>query len=134
MEPEPEPDPKLDEIFSEARAQRCIHVFTQIFNHWRTTQSFEPRVIADESPEGKTLDQLRTMYFAVGVGEQLTDLPFLDMLIVFDLIKQAETKRQIDDTQPTDFRISTEWTKTKAFGMLSDIQTAHLIEVRGQGP
>ena len=74
---------KWSEGFNQQRMVRCAGVFRKLVNNWAKIERFECRAVADESPEGKALDDIAKMCFAVGVGNDLTDLPFVDMLIVF---------------------------------------------------
>src|ERR1700730_1180393 len=82
----------LSERFNQARMDKCVAVYQGVLNHWMT-KGFELRVESDESPEGKTLDELGKMYFDVGAGGQLTSLPFLDMLIVVKMVADHNRQR-----------------------------------------
>jgi hypothetical protein len=77
------------ERLSELRLRRCCEIDSQIMNNWRKTGSLAFTVKATDSIEGISLDELRTRYFAVGVGNRLTEIPFHDMLIVFSLLAEA---------------------------------------------
>ena len=37
---------------------------------------------------GMAFDDLRRQYFSVGVGDDLSDIPFHDMLLVFSMLEQ----------------------------------------------
>ena len=66
--------------------EKCLTVFQTLVNHCIKANRFECRVAADESPEGKTLDQIAKMYFSVRVKHDLVELPFMDMLVVFKML------------------------------------------------
>ncbi len=55
---------------------------------WRINKSLQFTARATESIEGLSLANLRKHYFAVGVGNALTEIPFHDMLVVFSMIEQ----------------------------------------------
>ncbi len=55
---------------------------------WRINNSFQYIVRATESVDGLALADLRKHYFAVGIGNHLTEIPFHDMLVVFSMIEQ----------------------------------------------
>jgi hypothetical protein len=126
----------LSERFNQARMEKCVAVYQQVVNHWMT-KHFELRVETDESPEGKTLEELGKMYFDVGAGGQLTTLPFLDMLIVVKMIVdhnerratlQKELKKSGEATQQ--LSVKTEFTEDEAFALLQDIAQKVGITVR----
>ncbi|MES1213488.1 MAG: hypothetical protein ABUL64_02790 [Singulisphaera sp.] len=76
------------EIFSKARMDRCATIHRTIMENWRATDSFAYVVRATDSVSGISLNELRTRYFAVGVGEFVWEVPFHDMLVVFSMIEQ----------------------------------------------
>lgn len=118
------------ESFSQQRMEKCTGVFQQIINHWIETNYFECRIVADEPIEGKTLDELGKMYFAVGVGEKLTRLPFLDTLIVFKMLADHHSKRTKREGMKQTFTVKTAFTEDEAFALLSDIENKIGIEVQ----
>lgn len=96
-------------------------------DNWRKTKSFTYTVRATQSVEDISLDEFRTHYFSVGVGDDLTDVPFTDMLLIFDMIaKQCEALDNRQDKSKTDFKISyeisTEFSDEEANRLLSGIR------------
>ena len=79
----------MAESFNQSRMNRCIRIQQSILENWQRTTVFEYIVRATESIEGLSLPDLRLQYFTVGVGDDLTDLPFTDTLVVFSMISQA---------------------------------------------
>jgi hypothetical protein len=51
-------------------------------------------VVCTEPLAGKTLAELGKLYFSVGVGDDLTDLPLIDLLVVFSLLASAGQRLQ----------------------------------------
>jgi len=117
-------DPRVSEIFNKRRMDRCLDVALRIIDNWRKTNSYSYRVVSREPIEGKTLDELKKLYFAVGVAGHLTDIPFLDMLIVFDFIAK-ETAARLEHRGETEFKTSvqlkTEFSEGEAFALLKQI-------------
>jgi hypothetical protein len=80
------------EVFNQARMDRAMAVFRTVHN--ASARAGKPvfKVVSDGPVEGKTLDELKAMYFDVGAGGDLTALPFLDTLVVFGMfVKQLES-------------------------------------------
>ena len=65
----------MAEIFNQQRMSKCIEIHRSIMNNWRQTGDFNCTIRATDSVEGITLDGLRKRYFAVGVGDDLTEIP-----------------------------------------------------------
>jgi hypothetical protein len=126
----------ISERFSQARMEKCVAVYQQVVNHWMT-KHFELRVETDESPDGKTLEELGKMYFDVGAGGQLTTLPFLDMLIVVKMItdhneQKTELLKELKQGGEATQRMSvkTEFTEDEAFALLDDVVQKVGIAIR----
>jgi hypothetical protein len=126
----------LSERFSQARMEKCVAVYQRVIDHWMA-KSFELRIEADESPEGKTLEDLGKMYFDVGAGGQLTTLPFLDMLIVVKMIvdhnqHRAALQKEIKEsgTAAQQLSVKTEFSEEEAFALLQDVVQKVGIVVR----
>jgi len=83
---------RLSEMFNQQRMNRCLKVQRLVMDHWRKTNAFEFRIVSAESIAGKSLDELKMVYFSVGVGDQLTDLPLIDTLVVIQLIAGESRK------------------------------------------
>ncbi len=128
-------DDKISEQFNQKRMARCTEVYRTIFNHSSERRRFECRVVADERVDGRSLEELGKMYFDVGAGDTLTTLPFLDMLIVFQMIadqwnKRTEKEGTKENWKET-FAVKTEFTEDEVFAVLQDICQKIGIEVRG---
>ena len=77
------------EEFNQSRMNRCVRIQQAILENWQRTTVFSYVVRATESIAGLSLDELRLQYFTVGVGDDLTDLPFTDTLVVFSMLSQS---------------------------------------------
>ena len=127
------------EQFSQQRMDKCVGVFQKIVSHWAKTNRFDCRVVIDESPEGKTLDQLAQTYFSVGVGDDLTDLPFLDTLVVVKMLADhnanvhARRGRKQPKKWKEKYRVKTSFSEDEAFAILNDIVNKLGIEIRNRG-
>jgi|HubBroStandDraft_6_1064221.scaffolds.fasta_scaffold1446337_1 hypothetical protein len=124
----------VTEIFNEARVKKCMDVFNKIQANW-AKHGFACRVMADEDVKGKTLEELDQMYFRVGVGDDLTALPFLDLLVVFEMIANVNNKRapvvdNQDGTYSQKLKIKTAFTEAEAFAYIKDISEKIGIEVK----
>ncbi len=124
-------EPKLTEIFNQTRMNKCTEVWQGLLNNWITTKVFDCRIVADEPLNGKTLEELGKTYLSVGVGTDLTRLPLLDSLIVFDMLKQYNVNLQANKTQLKNFKIKTEYTQSEVFALLDEIHQSGIpVEVR----
>lgn len=120
--------PDLTEQFNQRRMNRCTTVWRAISENGRKTEAFEYKVVCTEPLAGKTLEQLGKLYFSVGVGNDLTDLPLIDMLVVFSLI--ASKGRQLrQHKDPKDFKLELQvkmarinFTEDEVFSMLNCIR------------
>lgn len=82
--------------FNLDRFNMCLKVYRQIVDDRLDTGADHARIVADAPiDEGATLPELSTRRFLVGIGEQLTDLEFLDLLIVFEAIRQDTLQREL---------------------------------------
>jgi len=111
------------ESFSQSRMDRCSSIHFAIIENWRKTRSLAYTARATEPVSGIDIADLRTKYFSVGVGEDLTDLPFTDMLVVFSMIKQtvAALKARADKTADgfqIRFSITTDFSDEDAVNVL----------------
>lgn len=70
------------------RMERCAEIASRIIANWEATNSFDYTVRATDSVGGLDLKQLRSRTFAVGVGNDLTELPLDDALVIFSLIER----------------------------------------------
>src|SRR5262249_44703394 len=111
----------LDEVFSQKRMDKCTKVYQQILNNWISTKRLAYRVVPSEDLEGKTLAQMATLYYSVGIGNDLTDLPLLDMLVVFSMLRECYGQRQAGDPEPKELRVKTAFTEEEAFELLEGI-------------
>lgn len=106
---------------------RCSRIHQQILENWQRTKSLEYVVRATEPIAGLSLSELRLQYFSVGVGDELTDLPFTDFLVVFAMIAQTVAamrakmaKNEIGGS--FQLSISTDFSDTDALTLLSQIK------------
>ena len=76
------------EIFSRQRLQKCLDIQKKILNNAFKTKRFVYTVRATDSVNGLAIEELQTHYFSVGVGEDLTDVPFIDLLVIFSAIEK----------------------------------------------
>ena len=79
----------MRESFSQARMARCSAIHFAIIENWRKTRSLTYTVRATEPVSDLDMADLRTKYFSVGVSEDLTDVPFTDLLVVISMLKQT---------------------------------------------
>lgn len=121
----------MSETFNQRRMERCLKIANAIVDNWQRTNSFTYTVRATQPIEGVGLDELRTHYFAVGVGDNLTELPFTDLLVVFSMIEQQtaalrDALKKRPNKSKKDFRIrykvTTDWPDEEAIRLLSQIQ------------
>lgn len=119
------------ESFSQQRMDRCTEIQRAIMTNWQKTNTFTYVVRATESVSGIELAELRKHYFTVGVGDDVCDIPFHDMLVVFSMIEQEcaalnERKNNPEAKSETEFtiryQISTDFPDEEAARLLSGIQ------------
>ena len=127
----------LAERFNQARMEKCTAVYQQVIERWMATKRFELQVETDESPEGKKLEDLGKMYFDVGAGEQLTTLPFLDMLVVVKMIidhnaQSAELQEELKKSGHANQQllVKTGFSEDEAFALLQEVAQKIGITVR----
>lgn len=110
---------------------RCAEIQRAIMANWQETKSLSYVVRATESVTGVDLDELRKHYFTVGVGDNLRDIPFHDMLVVFSMIEQAcaalekrksNPKTKAEREFAIQYQISTDFPDEEAVRILSGIQ------------
>jgi hypothetical protein len=114
------------EIFNQSRMERCASIHRAILENWQRTATSPYTVRATESVAGLTLQELRLQYFAVGAGEDLTEIPFHDMLVVFVMIEHTTAAlRKLDRNVPEgtiEFKIWTVFPDQEAIRLLSKIR------------
>lgn len=119
------------ETFNQVRMDRCTKIQRSIMENWQRTNAFTYIVRATESLDGSELDALRKQYFTVGVNNELQDIPFHDMLVVFSMIEQEcaaleKHKQETKDSPQTEFtikyQISTDFPDEEAVRLLSGIR------------
>lgn len=114
------------EIFNQSRMERCAAIHRAILENWQKTNASPYTVRATEAVAGLPLNDLRLQYFAVGAGEQLTEIPFHDMLVVFVMIEQTTAAMRRLDKNATagtiQFKISTVFPDEEALRLLSKIR------------
>lgn len=117
----------MREAFSQSRMDRCGSIHFAIMENWRKARSLAYTVRATESVSGLNIADLRTKYFSVGVGEELTDLPFTDLLVVFSMIKQTIAAIKARSEKPAEnskikFSITTDLSDEDAKFLLSGMR------------
>ncbi len=114
------------EIFNQLRMERCAAIHRAILENWQKTTSSPYTVRATAAVAGIALSELRLHYFAVGAGEDLVEIPFHDMLVVFVMIEQTTAAmRQLDRTTTAgtiQFKISTVFPDDEALRLLNRIR------------
>lgn len=114
------------EVFNQLRMERCMTIHRAILENWQKSNTSPYTVRATESVAGLTLPDLRLQYFAVGAGEDLTDIPFHDMLVVFVMIEQTTAAMRRLDKNATagtiEFRFSTNFSDDEAQRLLAKIR------------
>src|SRR5690242_17592693 len=68
-----------DEMFSQQRMDRCMTIHRQIMDRWQETNTFDITVRATEPIAQIEFCEWRKLYFALGVDQNLTEVPFLDL-------------------------------------------------------
>jgi len=116
---------RYEATFDQQRMNRCVEVFMTIHTHSAEIGVFDCKVIASQSFERATLDDVSHMHFLVGHGEHLTELPFIDMLVVFRMIADQYQRRthwsKTNDGLSQSFTVPTSFTETEARSMFADI-------------
>ena len=117
----------MREEFSQGRMNRCSRIHQLILENWQRTKVLEYVVRAREPIAGLSVSELRLQYFSVGVGNDLTDLPFTDMLVVFSMIAQTAAimrARVANNERDGRFRLSinTDFSDAEAVRLLSQMK------------
>jgi hypothetical protein len=117
----------MREEFSQARMNRCGRIHQLILENWQTTKVLDYVVRAREPIAGLSLAELRLQYFSVGVGNDLTDLPLTDLLVVFSMIAQtaAMMRAKVAKNEREGqfrFSITTEFSDADAVTLLSQMK------------
>ena len=77
------------EVFNQSRMERCAAIHQAILENWQKSSALPYTVRATEPLAGLSLAELRLRYFAVGAADELIEIPFHDMLVVFAMIEQT---------------------------------------------
>lgn len=114
------------EIFNQSRMERCAAIHRAILENWQKSDSSPYTVRATEPLAGLALPEIRLQYFAVGAGDDVTEIPFHDMLVVFVMIEQttAAMRKLAPNTSAgtIQFKIWTVFPDTEALRLLSKIR------------
>ncbi|MCH8044177.1 MAG: hypothetical protein IID44_10720 [Planctomycetes bacterium] len=119
---------KLSEDFSQGRMERAISAAAVIQDNWQKTNQFDYKVTCAEQIEGKSLDELSKLDFAVGIEGNQTHLPLLDMLVLFSyVVAEAEARKKIKTspeatTYKATVQIKTTFTEEEVRSWLDQIQ------------
>ena len=106
---------------------RCCRIQQLILENWRRTKVLDYVVRATEPVMGLPLSELRLNYFSVGVGNDLTDLPLTDVLVVFSMIAQtaAAMRAKVANNETAgrlQFSITTDFSDADATRLLSQMK------------
>ena len=114
------------EIFNQSRMERCAAIHRAILENWQKSDSAPYTVRATDALADLPLSELRLHYFAVGAGEDLAEIPFHDMLVVFVMIEQTTAAmRKLDKSTSAgtiQFKIWTVFPDAEALRLLSKIR------------
>ena len=114
------------EIFNQKRMGRCSDIARQIVEKWVPTRIVQYVARATQKLDGMTIDDLRTQYFAVGAdADRATEVPFLDMLVIFSLAHQqmeAIANSPDKDHVRMEIAVTTDWPDEDAVRLLSRLQ------------
>ena len=116
------------EIFNDARMSRCMSLAHDIFEGWCRRGVVDYTARPTQPIDGIELDELRKVYFSVGPDRNnLTDIPFHDMLIVFECLRMlnAGHKRAGQDNAKQykiTFDVTTDFPESEVSEKLSWIQ------------
>ncbi len=114
------------EIFNQSRMERCAAIHQAILENWQKTSTAPYTVRATESISGLPLAEIRLHYFAVGAGDNLTEIPFHDMLVVFVMIERTTAAMRKLDKQANagtiEFKIWTVFPDDEVRRLLSKIR------------
>jgi hypothetical protein len=114
-----------------SRLQTCSTVFRQIRDAADETGEMRFRVVTERPVEGRSFDQLRMQRFRIGVGNDLTELPLLDMLFVYEMVQHDQRNKHIAEGHRRTVIGLDEIGEATARKLLSDIQQSPGIEVVG---
>jgi hypothetical protein len=117
----------MREEFNQARMNRCSRIHQLILENWQRTKVLDYVIRAREPLAELPLPELRLQYFSVGVGDDLTDIPFTDLLVVFSMIAQTaalmRAKAARKETEGRfQFSITTEFSDADAVRLLSQMK------------
>lgn len=110
------------EVFSDTRMARCQNIAGQILENHARTGRFDYLVTTCDIPLMATIDYIRTLYFGVGVGPDVIEIPFHDLLVVFSLLEQHFIAMQ--KPQPGnefEYAIATHFSNAEASRLLGQI-------------
>jgi len=121
--------PMISEVYNERRMRKCGAIQQKVMENWRKSNRFEFVVRATEPILGKSIDELRQMYFSVGVRDDVTDVPFIDVLTIFTMIVQLVSQIKEKRGQrlfTATLKIKTAFTHDEAFAILKQLQVSTL--------
>ncbi len=112
------------EVFNQRRMNRCADIQHSILSAWQQTNSLQYVVRAMEPLEGMSFAELRQQYFMVGVGNQLSEIPFHDMLVVFSMVERYAAARKLPGSSAA--KVSPRFQATVGF---TDVEAARLLSL-----
>jgi hypothetical protein len=117
----------VKEVFSRKRIEKCVDSFKKIY----LCGPRKLKIFVDEDIENKSLKDLTLMYFDIQTTKELISLPFIDMLVVFDLIHELQSHRHdIDDDIDIDVDVKTCFEDEHAEALMATIKQMIQINVR----
>jgi hypothetical protein len=124
------PESTITEIFNQQRIDKCSAVYQRIHNTCVERGFFDCRIVADEPVENQAIEELAKNYLAIGVGNDLARLPFMDSLIVLEMLKQyrAYTQgRKPEGDFSITFKLRTAFTESEVFRLLDDLRCLGIL-------
>lgn len=113
------------EIFSQKRMDRCADIFLEIQNATVRSGKWDYSFKATGPVSGLTFDEFRKQYLLVGTTKKQREIPLLDAIVVWSMIKQEHKRAMMLRKRPQeDFKVKTSWTDDELAVVLSEMQIA----------
>jgi hypothetical protein len=98
-----------NEIPKQARMDLCMVVERAIMDGWRKSGTLNYTARATAPIDGLTLDQLRNQHFVVGVGDDLVEVPLIDLLTIFSILeKEIAALKEARNLPQGEYRVNFE--------------------------
>ena len=83
------------EVFNHKRMERSIGIAKLIVNNCMKEKTYGAYAIyATESVANDSFDELRKRYFSIGIPWDMTEIPFMDLLVVLSIVDQLFTQNK----------------------------------------